>query len=254
MSAVHAREVQNPKKNYPKAILLSAIVILILTILGGLAIAIVVPERTMNLASGSMEAFALFLESYHLLWAIPIIAIAVTIGAMGMVSTWIVGPTKGLLAAALDHDLPQYFSKRNKEGMPTTLLFSQGIIVSLLCLVFVFMPTVSTSYWMLFNLTALLYLLMYILMFIAAIVLRYKHPEVKRAYKVPFKNIGMWIISIMGIGGSIFAFILGFYPPAQITAENIVPYESFLIGGVVFFCIIPFFIKASFKKLDNQVK
>jgi putative glutamate/gamma-aminobutyrate antiporter len=247
MSAVHAKEVKDPKKNYPKAILLSAIIILILTILGGLAIAIVVPESTMNLASGAMEAFAFFLQGYNLLWALPIIAIAITIGAVGMVSTWVVGPTKGLLAAALDHDIPEVFEKTNKEGMPTTLLFVQGIIVSLLCLVFLFMPSVSTSYWILFNLTALLYLLMYILMFIAGIVLRYKHPEVKRTYKVPFKNIGMWVIGIMGIVGSSFAFILGFYPPAQITSDHLIGYETFLIGGVVFFCIIPFFIKSGSK-------
>lgn len=243
MSAVHAKEVKNPKKNYPKAIFLSAIIILILTTLGGLSIAIVVPENTMNLASGTMEAFAFFLKSYNLLWTLPIIAIAITIGAVGMVSTWIVGPTKGLLAAALDHDLPKFFEKKNKEGMPISLLLGQGVIVSLLCLVFLFMPSVSDSYWILFNLTALLYLLMYILMFIAGIVLRYKHPEVKRAYKVPFKNVGMWIVGLMGIIGCSFAFVVGFFPPPQLDQNSLIVYESFLIGGVVFFSVIPFFIK-----------
>lgn len=243
MSAVHAREVKDPKKNYPKAIFLSALIIFILTVLGGLSIAIVVPPGTMNLASGAIEAFSYFLARYNLTWALPLIAIAITIGAIGMVSTWIAGPTKGMLAAAEDHDLPKIFSRRNKEGMPITLLVGQGVIVSLLCFVFLFMPSVSASYWMLFNLTALLYLVMYILMFIAAIILRYKRPEVKRAYRVPFKNTGMWIVSSVGILGCSFAFIMGFFPPTQVDTGNIFAYEAFLIGGVLFFCIIPFFIK-----------
>jgi len=242
MSAVHAREVKDPKKNYPRAIFLSAIIILILTTFGGLCIAIVVPEGEMNLAAGAMEAFSFFLANYNLSWALPLIAVAITVGAIGMVSTWIVGPTKGMLAAAEDHDLPEYFEKRNENGMPVSLLYAQGVIVSLLCTVFLFMPTVSSSYWVLFNLTALLYLLMYILMFIAAIVLRYKYPKVERTYKIPYGNVGMWIVASLGVLGSVFAFIMGLFPPTQVKVGNVIAYEAFLIGGVLFFCIIPFFI------------
>lgn len=243
MPAVHAKEVKNPRKNYPRAILLSAFLIFILTTLGGLSIAFVVPLQDMNLASGAIEAFSFFFTNYNISWILPIIAVSITIGAIGMVSTWIVGPTKGLLAAAEDHSVPSIFEKRNKNGMPITLLLGQGILASLLSLMFLFMPTVSSSYWILYNITALLYLLMYLLMFISAIVLRYKYPDVDRAYKIPFKNIGMWIVASLGIFGAFIAFVLGFFPPQQIEVGNLFTYESFLIGGVVFFCALPFCIK-----------
>lgn len=45
MSAVHAQEVKDPQKDFPKAIFLSAGIILLLTVLGSLSIAFVVPQR-----------------------------------------------------------------------------------------------------------------------------------------------------------------------------------------------------------------
>lgn len=254
MSAVHALEVKQPSKDYPRAILLSAIVILILYALGSLAISMVVPKEMLNLASGAMEAFTYFLEGYHLKWLLPVIAIAMTIGGLGAMSTWIVGPTKGVLASAIDGDLPPFFQKVNEKNMPVALLITQGIMVSLLSLVFLFMPSVSSSYWILSNLTVLLYLLMYILMFISAIILRYKFPNTPRPYKIPGGNLGMWIVAGIGLLGSLLVFFLGFVPPSQVTIGNIVPYESFLIGGIVFFCLVPIIIylcrKRSWKKKD----
>ncbi|CAK9187318.1 unnamed protein product, partial [Ilex paraguariensis] len=51
-----------------------------------------------------------FLKSYHLGWAVPIIAVLIAFGAMGGVSTWAAGPSKGLLAAARNGDLPPFFT------------------------------------------------------------------------------------------------------------------------------------------------
>ncbi|MFS8563074.1 MAG: APC family permease [Rhabdochlamydiaceae bacterium] len=45
MTAVHAKDVENPQKNYPKAILISALLIIGSSILGVLAISAVVPKR-----------------------------------------------------------------------------------------------------------------------------------------------------------------------------------------------------------------
>jgi glutamate:GABA antiporter len=242
MSAVHAKEVEKPQKNYPKAILLSTILIFSILSLGALSIATVVPNGEINLASGAIEAFGHFFRAYNISWAIPIVAGFMVIGAFGMVSTWVIGPTKGVLATARHGELPPLLQKVNKKNMPVTLLIIQAIIVSFLSLIFIYMPTVSASYWMLFSLTAQLYLIMYILMFIAGIVLRYKHPKVKRDFKIPFKNIGMWFVGLVGIFGSLFALICGFFPPPQFIKENILFYEIFIFGGIFIFCLIPLII------------
>ncbi len=240
MSAVHAKDVKNPKVDYPRAILLSAILIIVLSAFGSILIAIVVPFDKIELTSGGMEAFTYLSNAFHMGWAIPIIAGIMTFGALGMMSTWIVGPSRSLYASALDGDLPRFMRKTNKHGMPVAILLAQAIVVSVLSLVFLSMPTVGSSYWILLALAASLYMVMYILLFIAAIRLRYTQPDVFRHYRVPGGMIGMWITAGLGILGSAFAIVISFFPPSQIPTGSLFLYEAILAGGLVLFCGLPF--------------
>ncbi len=242
MSAVHARDVVNPQKNYPKAILLSAIVILLLSILGTLAIAFVIPQSKISLVAGGMEAISYFLNAYGLGWSVPVFAILIALGAFGGMSTWTAGPSKGLLAAAQSGEFPPILHRVNKNDMPVALLVMQGIIVSMLSLVFLLMPDVSSSFWMLLVLSSQLYIVMYLLMFIAAIVLRYKKPDVKRSYKIPGGNVGMWIVAGIGLTASLAAMVVGFFPPAQLETGSLLFYELFLLGGIIVMSAMPFVI------------
>ncbi len=247
MSAVHAKEVRDPQRDYPRGILLSAVLILVFSVLGALAIAVIVPNQQIQLASGGMEAFRYLFEAFQMPWAMPIIAAITTFGALGMMSTWIIGPSRGLYATAEHGDLPPIFHKANKHNMPTHILITQAIIVSILSLIFLFMPSVNSSYWALVALASLLYMLMYILMFITGIVLRYKHPHTPRVYKIPYGNVGMWIVSILGIFGSGFGVIVSFFPPSQIDTGSLIVLEVFLIGATAIFCIAPLLIFAARK-------
>lgn len=242
MSAVHARETRNPQRDYPFGIFLSAILILLFSILGALAIAAIVPSAEIQLASGGMEAFRYLFNTFHMPWAVPLIAAITTFGALGMMSTWIVGPSRGLYATIEHGHLPPLFHKSNEQHMPTNILITQAIIVTILSLIFLFMPSVNSSYWALVALASLLYMMMYILMFIAGIVLRYKHPNVTRAYKIPFGNAGMWITALLGIIGSAFGAIISFFPPSQIDTGSLIVLEIFLIGATILFCSAPFLI------------
>ena len=242
VSAVHAQEVKNPQKNYPRAIFLATLIILVLFILGSLSIAIVVPQSKISLTAGLMQAFTNFLDAYHIKEAIPLLALLITIGALGQVTAWIVGPSKGLFATAKEGNLPPFFQRVNKNGVPVSLLTVQGLIVTVLSMVFLFMPNVSSSYWILTALTVQLYLIMYNLLYASAIKLRYSEPDVPRAYKIPGGNLGMWLVAGIGILGALFAIFIGFFPPAQLKAGNILFYEMFLIIGILAMCAAPMVI------------
>lgn len=243
MSAVHALDVKDPKRDYPRAIFLSGSLIIVLTFLGTIAIAILVPREQISLVSGGIEAIYVFFSSLNALWIIPILAILFAIGALGNVSTWIAGPCKGLLAAAEKGDFPPLLHKTNIHNMPVALMIMQAFIVSLLSIiVFAFMPDVSSAFWILTALASQLYLIMYVLMFISAIVLRYTRKEVQRQYKIPFGNFGMWVVALAGIKAAVFAIIVGFFPPTQIETGSLVFFELFLSLGIVIFCSIPFII------------
>jgi putative glutamate/gamma-aminobutyrate antiporter len=242
MSAVHARDVQSPQKDYPRGIFYSAILILLFSVLGSLAIAIIIPNEKIQLASGGMEAFSYLFKAFNMGWAMPIVAAVTTFGALGMMSTWIAGPSRGIYATAEHGDIPPLFHKTNSHGMPVNILITQAIVVTLLSLVFLLMPSVNSSYWALMALSSLLYMIMYILMFITGIVLRYKHPEVQRHYKIPYGNLGMWVISLLGILGAGFGIVVSYFPPSQIDTGSLIILESFLIGATLFFCALPMII------------
>lgn len=248
MSAVHARDVEHPKRDYPRAILFSALIILGLSIPGVLAIAIVVPQSEISLLAGSLQAIAVFLEQYQLKTLIPLMALLITVGTIASVSTWTVGPTKGLLGAAQVGDLPPLFRKVNKQSMPVPLLIMQAIVVSFLSTLFVFFPTLNEAYWLLVALVTELYLLMYLLMFAAAIKLRYKHPKVERPYKIPGGKWGMWIIAGVGFLSSLATMFIGILPPEQITTMNPKTYIIIMVTGMVFFSFGPSMILLFQKK------
>ena len=249
MSSVHALEVKNPEKDYPKALLISAFIVLLSLILASVAVAIVVPYNELNIVAGIIQAFSLFLTSFNLTQFTPIIALIIVIGGVCQVATWIIGPTKGLWAAVDDGYLPKILSITNKKNVPVNMLIAQACICTLLSMTFILLPSIKVSYWALSAMAAQLSLIMYAVLFSAAIRLRYNRKDVYRPFKIPFGNIGIWIVAGSGFTTSILVTLLGFIPPDHIPVGNIWVYEGILFSGMAII-LIQFFLK---KKPNPQI-
>lgn len=235
MNANHARDVSNPTKSFPLAILGAGVITVILFILGSLAVAVVVPVKDLSLTAGVMEAYTIFLRTFNISWLMPFIALLVIIGVFASVVTWIAGPSRGLLRVGDAGYLPPWLQKTNKYGVQQSILISQGVIVTFLSLVFVFVPNVSSSYWLLTTMTIQLYLIMYVLMFLAALRLRLTQPHVARPYKVS----SLPLVGGIGLLACLAAFILGFVPPSTWTGGTIL-YISILLCGIILLGSGPF--------------
>jgi len=240
-----AREVKHPQKNYPRAIFIAATLVVSILILGSLSIAVVIPKEKISLVSGLLDAFRTFFAIHNLRWFIPIIAILTVVGAFGELNAWTITGVKGLFVTTEHGCLPPIFHKLNRHHTPINLLILQALVVSVTTLIFLYMPDVNISYWVLSALSAQMYLMMYILLFISGIVLRYRKPKVHRMYKVPFKNVGMWVISVVGIFACLFALVISLAPPTAVfVIESIPKYEAFLITGLIVSAAIPLIIHA----------
>jgi len=242
MAATHAAEMRNPQKDYPRSIFFSVIIILATIIFASLAIALVVPQKELSLATGIMQALTIFANTYQLPWLSPLIAACIILGGLGGVGAWIIGPTKGLLVASQDGTLPSFLGFVNEKGTPTRILIVQACIVSLLSLSFILMPSVNSSYWILSVITAQLALLVYIALFAAGLKLYYKKPHVARTFRVPGKKGGIWFICTIGILSSLVVILFGFSPPSTIPFQSVLVYEIILIGGIVICCVAPLFL------------
>lgn len=242
VSAVHARDVKNPQKNFPRAIIVSALIAFFLYSLGALSIAMMIPSNEINLVNGLMETFELFLKNTCLSWLFKPIALLLVLGAIGELNAWIVGPVRALHATSKHGDLPPIFQKLNRFKRPVALLLFQAIVVTFVSFVFLWMPSASSAFWILSALSAQLYLVMYFLMFLAAIKLRYSHPHVTREYRIPYKMPGIWLIGSLGALSSLFGFCMGFVPPLQLNVGSLWFYEGFLLTGIFSISAIPIWI------------
>jgi glutamate:GABA antiporter len=124
--------------------------------------------------------------------------------------------------------------------VPVTALVVQGIGGSIFSLLFLFVPNVSTSYWMLSAVTAQVTIIMYVLMFAAVIRLRYSQPDTPRPYRIPGGLPGVWLIGGVGLLGCIASFLLGFIPPSQLKTGDTVVYVLLLALAALVLSLSPF--------------
>lgn len=259
MSSVHVTDVNNPNVNFPKAVFISAGVIIVLNVLASLAIAVVVPPQTLTFNAGVLQTFAsefgmskidAFFGVHNLKWMTPIMAFFLAYGAVTMATTWILGPSKGLLEVADEGYLPKYWSKTNDKGMPTGILIIQAVSSTILSCVILIMPSVSTAFWIMTALTAQIYAVMYLFMFAAAIKLKFSQPDVPRPYEVFGGKIGMCIVAGLGFISTIICVAAGFIVPSNVNSGwETYAYEAFLVGGILLFMLVPiiFYMRAKKK-------
>ncbi|GAA3634467.1 amino acid permease [Microbacterium awajiense] len=255
MNAVHVKEVKNPTRSYPLAIFLSAGVTVAIFVFGALAIAWVVPAKDINLTQAILVTYYDIFEWMGIPWGGSVAAIMLAVGVLVTVTTWVAGPSTGLLAGAKSGFLPPSWQKTNKHGAPTTILLIQAGLIIILAILFVVLPSVQAAYQILEQLATILYITVYLLMFSAAIRLRYSQPDRPRPFRLGKKGNGlMWIVAGCGFVVSAFVFVIEFIPPAQIDVGSPVVYTLLLIVSVLVVYAIPnviyHFRKPSWKSQD----
>ena len=244
MMGIHVMEVNNPSRNYPRAIIIGALMTVTIFILGTFSLGLIIPANEINLTQSLLIGFDRYFEYIHLSWAKPIIAVALMFGVLAGVLTWVAGPSRGIFTVGRAGYLPPFFQRTNANGVQRNILLVQGVIVTCLALLFVVMPSVQSFYQILSQLTVLLYLIMYMLMFSAAITLRYKMKSTPRPFRLGKGNMLMWMLGLLGFCGALLAFVLSFVPPAQIATGSKTVWYSVLIIGCIVVVTIPFIIYA----------
>lgn len=237
LATVHITHVKHPRKTFPRALMISVVIILTTMTLGALSIAIVIPHGEINLVDGTLQAFGHFLHAYHLQFLTPILTCMILLGAIGSMVNWVISPAKGLMQAAIDGYLPQLFARSNAHGVATSVLFLQAIIVTLICFSYLLMPSVNGTYWLLTDLSTQLYLFMYIILFSAGIYISFRYAKTPSTFSLPGKKIGTTVVGLVGMMGSFISIMVGFIPPQEINTGSHIHYEMVFGGGLILMCL-----------------
>ncbi|UYW01884.1 APC family permease [Flavobacterium agricola] len=240
--AVHASQLDNPKKQYPKAMLFASVLSFLILALGALSVSIILPYEKITLQAGVMETFNLVFEHYNVGWLTNVMAVLVVLGCSSCIISWLSGPSTALLWTARDGQLPKFLTVLNKNGIQQNILLVQGAIVTILCGLYFIIPDVSVAFFLLSALTGALYLIMYMLMYLSCIKLRREKPDMPRPFKIPGGLLGLRLFAGIGFLAVALAFILCFIPPTQLPINSPTVYVAFITGGTTLFLIIPFVI------------
>jgi amino acid transporter len=236
VSAVHVDELRNPGREYPRAIFLAMGLVLAVFILPTLAIAWVIPSSQISLTAGVMQAFESLLTHFGTSFAVPVIAIALAVGALAGMLAWLDGPSEGLLRIGREQGyLPPFFQKVNRQGIEVHILATQGVVITIIALLYAFIPTISRAYWIFTAMATQVYLIMYVLMFIAAVRLRRTQPDRPRGYRAHW----LGLLCLLGGVSSVTAFVIGFVPPSQLGHQSPLLYAVLLVAGILAIGIVP---------------
>ena len=236
VNAVHVDDLRDAPREFPKAVLVAVVLILLVFILPTLAIAIAVPAAHISLTAGVMQAFRNLLEHFGLGFVQPVIALGLVIASLSGLLDWLTGPSTGLVNIGRERGyLPRYLQQLNANGVQVRILVSQGIVITLIGLLYALVPTVSRAYWVFAALATEVYLIMYVLMFVAAAKLRRREPEHQRGYRAP----ALVAICVVGTIASVAACAVGLLPPSQLGQVSTPAYAIALLAGVIGVGVLP---------------
>jgi amino acid transporter len=236
VTALHVDELRDPGRDYPRAIFLAMGLVLAVFIFPTLAIAWIIPSGQISLTAGVMQAFNAFPAHFGLSFAVPVIAVALAVGALAGMMAWLDGPSEGLLRIGREQGyLPPYFQKTNDQGIEVRILTAQAVVITVIALLYAFIPTISRAYWIFTAMATQVYLIMYVLMFSAAMRLRRAQPDHPRGYRAHW----LGLLCLLGGASSITAFVIGFVPPSQLGHQSSLLYALPILVGILAIGIVP---------------
>lgn len=231
VTANFVTEIDNPKKNYPRAIILSAIAVCVLYILGSIAITMVLPPSEITASTGILDSLARVCAILGLPpFLVQVIAAGIALSIIGALILYIASPLKMLFGNAEKGIFPEKITKSNEYGIPQKAVILQAVIVTVLLLATSLLPGVNTIYNVLVTMTALTSLFPYILLFLAYIRFKKQKKESKDLYAMTQnKRLGVGL-AWMELCVCTVAILMSAFPVMGSLKDNII-YEIEMIGG-----------------------
>ena len=201
-------DMQNPKKEISKAIVLGGILIAIFYLLPSFGIGVAVPLEELQTNSGLLDSYNSLLTTIGLS-AGAIKAITVVVGGMFIytlianISSWTFGVNSVTAFAAQDGAFPKSWVKRNKNGVPYVVSIWTGVVAAVISIAGVLIAEfvsedLTNLFWTFFSLSLVTLLMSYLPMFVAFYKLHKRGPQTKTGY---------WIS-----GGKVKIFLYAFVP------------------------------------------
>lgn len=234
ISSVHANNIENPKRNYPIAVITSVILLVIFNLVAGLTVSNAVPAGEIQLANIT-QPYLIFCQDLGIpIIFVNLISAMILIGVLVQLSAWVLGPSKSMIKVADEGGLPPFFQKRTARDIPITFVMIQAIVISLVSMLYIVVPDVNSAFLIITITTTILYCIVYILIAISAIRLRYKKPDMERPFRLGTRgNTLMWFVSLLTLLSIGITLVVSLIPPSVLDPSQYTGYVIFQIAATV---------------------
>ena len=193
-------EMNDPRRDVPRAILVSGIAIIVLYTLATVALLTAFPASDIDVVEGLVDAMYVF---YGDTGAGAVFAMCLGVGALytffanGV--TWALGCNRAAAEAAIEGELPPVFGREHPVyETPVGAAILMGIVSTVILVVYGVLATNNADlFWSLFAFSAVIFLLPYIGLVLAFREMRRRDPARERPFRVPGGNV---VANLLGLG------------------------------------------------------
>lgn len=257
VAGTYIKDVDSPKKTFPKAVLLATLFVAASYIIGSLAVCFVASPDAIQkagLKDSGYVVYKLLAENFGLNGKIfvQIYAAILTITSIAAYIVWIESPIRAMFSEVPENTFPKVFTKKSEDGTLKNALWIQCIVVIIMIIVpEIGLKSVDTLFKTLTNLSSLSLIVPYIILAIAYLVYRLKG---NKAPYTMFKSNGLAIsmailLLVLGVVGFIGAG-LGDVVGAETTKDALIAVGKDYGGPLLL--IILGYILTFFTKLANK--
>ena len=256
LASTMADEVDNPRRNLPRSIFISGPLIAVVYVIGTAAVLWCVPGKDINVVSGFLQAIKAGADNVSptLGWVAAFCAALYTVGNLGSVGAWLIGPARVAFVIGLDRYFPKAFGAVHPRWhTPYVAILVQAALATIFLLLSVLGKgtNVEDVYLILLDTQILIYFIPYLYLFIVFLIHRRGGENSKDVVLAPGGSIGAWLTGLSGMLVTLFAMIIATIPPPDM--GNALLFRLKVIGGALGFIVIGGLIywRARFKRSES---
>ncbi len=231
LAPVMGGEIVEPRRNIPRAIVISSVAVGLLYMAGTLMLILTLPEGEVGIIEGVAQAFHAVGSTTHAPWIGVAGSALVAISTMGLFGAWMTGTARVPFVIGLDHYLPDAVGKTHARwGSPYIALLMQGVVLTVLFLASIVGSTVKEAFLVLLDMSIILYFVPFLYMF-AALVWHHRR-NTGGAGLIPALQRGravVWLVAALGFLTTLFSTIISSVPTKEI--ENKELFVAKVVGG-----------------------
>ena len=208
-------EVRNPRRTFPRAILLGGVLSALAYVGSTASLALAVPRSQMLVVEGAMQAIDKMTAILGAAWIMLPLALLMMASIAGSTSAWVSGSARILFVSGLDRYLPQSLGKIHpRYGSPYIALALFGLLASAIIAMSFAGASVQEAYLILLDLAVALQMISYLYLF-ASLLRRAFSANFTRVY---FRRAVLRPASVIGAAMTVFGFAMAFVPSRQISS------------------------------------